>query len=214
MILGFALGVAAKFGVRRLSERLTPEKGGAQRPAGLMMAVGVDIFVDWLLVGVGFAAGAKTRALLMIALTVELLFLALSTVAAQVRTSVAQRTVALTSASFTLLVALSARLGVTLLARLAGPALEVVLSFGAAALLRLVTEGLLVEAHEVPATPLATASFFIGFLELFLIEMVSTSERRWRPHAAVSGAAVCAGAPARPRPAPRQPPGRAAGSCG
>ncbi|MDI9708957.1 hypothetical protein QM281_17785 [Acinetobacter baumannii] len=34
----------------------------------------------------------------------------------------------------------------------------------------LVTEELLVEAHEVPETPFATAAFFIGFIVFFLIE--------------------------------------------
>lgn len=63
--------------------------------------------------------------------------------------------------------------GVTLLHGLLGTTLEAVLAFGAAALLYLVTEELLVEAHEVPDTPLITASFFVGFLVLFVIEMVA-----------------------------------------
>jgi ZIP family zinc transporter len=43
-----------------------------------------------------------------------------------------------------------------------------VLAFGSAALLFLVTEELLVEAHEVAETTLATTAFFAGFL-LFLV---------------------------------------------
>lgn len=42
------------------------------------------------------------------------------------------------------------------------------LSFGSAALLFLVTEELLVEAHEVSETAARTAMFFAGFL-LFLV---------------------------------------------
>ena len=49
--------------------------------------------------------------------------------------------------------------------------LEGVLSFGVAALLYLVTEELLVKAHEVPETALTTATFFVGFLAILLIEM-------------------------------------------
>lgn len=56
---------------------------------------------------------------------------------------------------------------------LSGGALELVLSFGAAALLYLVTEELLVEAHEVPETPLTTAMFFLGFLVLLVIEIIA-----------------------------------------
>lgn len=44
------------------------------------------------------------------------------------------------------------------------------LSFGLMALLYLVTEELLVEAHEKPDTPPVSAMFFIGFLGLLLIE--------------------------------------------
>lgn len=48
------------------------------------------------------------------------------------------------------------------------------LSFGAAALLSLVTEELRVEAHEEPETPLLTAMFFVGFVLLLVIEMIGT----------------------------------------
>jgi zinc transporter, ZIP family len=174
VILGFALGVAAMLGIRRLAERMKSEEGeGVAQPFGLVVTVGVDVFIDGLLVGVGFAAGAETGILLTIALTVELLFLALSTVASQIKAAAPRRTIVLTTTALASLVAIGAVLGVTLLAGLSGPALEVVLSFGAAALLFLVTEELLVEAHEVPETVLSTASFFLGFLVLFVIEILA-----------------------------------------
>ena len=44
------------------------------------------------------------------------------------------------------------------------------LSFGLIALLYLVTEELLVEAHEVPDRPWVTAMFFVGFLLLMSLE--------------------------------------------
>ncbi|HMT14344.1 MAG TPA: hypothetical protein PKE19_06295, partial [Aestuariivirga sp.] len=44
------------------------------------------------------------------------------------------------------------------------------LSFGLMALLYLVTEELLVEAHEKPDSPLISALFFVGFLGLLLLE--------------------------------------------
>lgn len=52
-------------------------------------------------------------------------------------------------------------------------ALEIALSFGLAALLFLVTEELLVEAHEVQETPLSTATFFAGFLLFLMLGMVA-----------------------------------------
>ena len=44
------------------------------------------------------------------------------------------------------------------------------LSFGLMALLYLVTEELLVEAHERPDSPLISAMFFVGFLALLVLE--------------------------------------------
>ena len=44
------------------------------------------------------------------------------------------------------------------------------LSFGLMALLYLVTEELLVEAHEKPDTPLISSMFFVGFLALLTLE--------------------------------------------
>jgi zinc transporter, ZIP family len=44
------------------------------------------------------------------------------------------------------------------------PVLAAILGFGVAALLYLVTEELLVEAHDTEDTPLVTATFFLGFL--------------------------------------------------
>lgn len=59
--------------VRQLGEK-------AQGPVGFIAAVGVDIFIDGLVLGIAFAAGAKAGLLLTLALTLEVLFLGLSIV--------------------------------------------------------------------------------------------------------------------------------------
>ena len=56
---------------------------------------------------------------------------------------------------------------------LSGVALEIMLSFGAAALMYLVVEELLTEAHEVQETPLITVAFFAGFVSLYLLELMA-----------------------------------------
>ena len=66
------------------------------------------------------------------------------------------------------LVFVSAVAGATVLSDLPAGAMEVVLSFGAAALLYLVTKELLREAHEERESTSGTAMFFVGFL-LFLV---------------------------------------------
>ncbi len=45
-----------------------------------------------------------------------------------------------------------------------------VLAFGLAALLFLVAEELLVEAHETTDTPLLAAMFFVGFFALYILD--------------------------------------------
>ena len=50
------------------------------------------------------------------------------------------------------------------------PILKGFFAFGLIALLYLVTEELLVEAHEAPEGPIVTSMFFIGFLALLMLE--------------------------------------------
>lgn len=136
----------------------------------LITTVGVDVFIDGLIVGIGFAAGAKEGILLTIALTIELLFLSLSVAATFSGANVSRRKVLTTTFAIALLLPLGAALGVVLLAGLSGPLLAGFFAFGLVALLYLVTEELLVEAHETPDTPFTTAIFFVGFLLLIVIE--------------------------------------------
>ena len=63
-------------------------------------------------------------------------------------------------------------LGITLLKGLSQEWSELVLSFGLAALLFLVTEELLTEAHEEKETLIQTSMFFLGFLIFLLIGMI------------------------------------------
>lgn len=174
VVIGFALGVAVMLGVRHLTKKAEqPGAQAAERPTGLLIAVAIDLLIDGLLVGIGFAAGAENGRLLTVALTIEILFLGLSTAAALARAGATPGRVVATTVALALVVALGAGVGVTLLSGLSGDALELVLSFGAAALLYLVTEELLVEAHEVPETPLTAAMFFLGFLALLVIEIIA-----------------------------------------
>lgn len=170
VVVGFALGTLCMLGLRELARRLDgAEDADAMRStAGLLAGVGVDLTVDGLLVGVGFAAGAKEGKLLVLALSVELLSLGLAVTASLTKSGAARLRAVATTAALSLLVPLGAVLSATVLGAVSESIMEVVLSFGLAALLYLVTEELLVEAHEEPETPLSTATFFAGFL-LFLV---------------------------------------------
>jgi ZIP family zinc transporter len=162
MLVGGALGVAAMLLVRILEKRV---KG----PAGLMSVTGIDILVDGLVLGIAFAAGAKAGILLTVALTIEVLFLGL-TVANELGEGGASKgkVVGLTAA-LVLLLPLGALLGGPV-GSLPAAVQAGFLSFGLIALLYLVTEELLVEAHETEDRPWVTAMFFAGFLLLLLLD--------------------------------------------
>jgi len=174
LLLGFVCGVGTMLVANWAIARVEPEGDRTQeqpRVAGLLIGVAIDLFVDGLLVGISFVAGPKTGVLITLALTLELLFLGLA-VSATLRS--AGKTICYTLTvlvAFALIVLGSAALGDTLLAGLAGARLVSVLSFATAALLYLVTEELLAEAHKIPDTTVTTTMFFVGFLGLLVIEM-------------------------------------------
>lgn len=178
VLIGFVLGIALMLGVKALTERIerSDEQSGAGNRAtktGLLVAVAIDVFLDGLLIGVGFAAGERVGTLLVVALTLELLFLGVSVAASLTEAKVNHVRTLLTVTALSALVVLGALLGGSLLAGLSGLALEIVLSFGAAALMYLVVEELLTEAHEVKETPLITTSFFVGFVALYLLDLLA-----------------------------------------
>jgi ZIP family zinc transporter len=173
VIIGFAAGVGVMLVVRKLTEPTEGAAGSGESPKGLIVAVGVDLVIDGLLVGIGFAAGSEVGLLVTIALTLEVLFLGLATAAALDRAGVRSSRAIATAMGLGALLIVSAVAGALVLGGLSGAPFAAVLGFGSAALLYLVTEELLVEAHEVPETPMTTAAFFAGFLALLVIEMLA-----------------------------------------
>ena len=167
IVAGFAAGVAVPLGLRRFEGG--ESKGSAALPVGLLVAVGVDLLVDGVLVGTGAAVSTDIAVVIVIALTVEVLFLGLA-VAVELAGAVSKVTAAAVTAGLSLLLGVGAVLGALLLADAGDAVLGVVLAFAAAALLWLVVEELLVEAHETPERPWMAAMFFTGFLALFLLE--------------------------------------------
>ncbi|MDZ4141555.1 MAG: ZIP family metal transporter [Methylotenera sp.] len=171
-LLGFTLGVIVMLLVKHFAENLG-QKGliKSQQPTSLIVILGLDIALDGLLIGLGFAAGQKQGLLLTIALTLEVLFLGLSGGAALQSSGASRKRVLFITLGFALTLITGAWAGQTLLAGASDLLLDAVLAFGLAALLYLVTEELLVEAHEVPETSAQTAMFFVGFILLLTIEM-------------------------------------------
>lgn len=177
--IGFALGIAVMLGIKKLggeaAEKVVKEEEldkAEPISKAMIFGVGVDILIDGFLIGIGFAAGAKEGKLLVLALMVELLSLGLAIASTMLQSKTPRLKIVLITAGLSVLIVCGAIIGATVLQRVSAETLEAVLSFGLAALLFLVTEELLTEAHEVLETPLITSSFFAGFLLFLILGMV------------------------------------------
>lgn len=162
IVLGGLLGVIFLLSVKYLTMNI-------QGAFSLIAIVGADVLIDGLILGLGFVVGVEAGILLTGALTLELLFLGLSVSSALIHGDTSRfKTIAIT-AGIALLLPMGAGLG-SLLSGLSNFVLTSFFSFGLVTLLYLVTEELLVEAHEKEDTPLTTATFFVGFLLLIVLE--------------------------------------------
>jgi ZIP family zinc transporter len=161
-LIGGALGVAVMLLIKKLEETT---KG----PLGLLSAVGIDFLIDGLVLGLAFIGGQKAGLLLTVALSLEILFLGL-TVTTELGEIVSAKWKVFAA---TVGLALLLPLGTVIAAPVHLLPTVVVtgfLSFGLMALLYLVTEELLVEAHEKPDNVWITSAFFVGFLALLALE--------------------------------------------
>ncbi len=190
VVIGFAAGIITmvlvdelldRMNARRKKEAASANSLNASASIGqstasesvmsLAVPVGVDFVLDGLLLGVGFAAGAKIGILLALAEAVEQLAVGMALgVELRASGSSSLRTV-LFSTALALLVYVSALAGGTVLSHLSDAPMEAILSFGLAALLYLVTEELLREAHEEGETRIGTTLFFAGFLAFLVVGM-------------------------------------------
>ncbi|MES3093474.1 transporter [Sphingomonas aerolata] len=161
---GGALGIVVMLSLKAL-------EGRASGPIAMLGAVAVDILIDGLVLGLAFVAGGKAGVLLTIALTLEVLFLGLTVTTELGETIKSKARIIGITMGIALLLPIGAAIA-TPVAMFPPVVIAGFLSFGLMALLYLVTEELLVEAHEKPDTPLISAMFFIGFLGLLLIEEV------------------------------------------
>lgn len=137
--------------------------------SGLITLIAIDVLIDGLVLGLAFTSGEKAGLLLTVALTLEVLFLGIALALELGEDAVPPAKIMWITAAIALLLPLGAFAAVPI-ATLSPPVVKGFFAFGLIALLYLVTEELLVEAHEVPDRPWVTALFFVGFLLLFLLE--------------------------------------------
>ncbi|NHN59473.1 hypothetical protein G9466_10370 [Halorussus sp. JP-T4] len=173
VVAGFAMGVVTMLGIHRLSKYIEKRGIGGKvaGAAGLLITVSIDMLIDGVLIGVSFLAQAATGILIAVALAIEVLFLGVAGVIALPEEMGTLKKLAV-PASFGLLLVVGVTAGVLVLEGVSGTPIALILAFGSAALLYLVTEELLVKAQKVPETPTSTTLFFAGFLLIFLLDMI------------------------------------------
>ena len=174
--VGFALGIAIMLILRFATAKLKKENDTEQDlPLPLLVATGLDVLIDGILVGIGLNLGQKQGLLLTIALSTEFLSLGLAIALELLERGLNRPKVFSIVLGTCAFVVVGALLGSTILAHVQTGVMQAILSAGLAALLYLVTEELLVEAHEVKETPWITASFFLGFIVFLVLGMTEGS---------------------------------------
>ena len=170
----FALGSLFMYGLKLWTIRLEHQAASLGAATGLgiglLLATFIDVATDGFIIGAGFAAGGETGTILALGLSVELLFLGLALASEAVA---GWRIVAISGALGATVLVFSL-LGNYLLAGASKAIIGGALAFSAAALLYLVTEELLIEAHEVEEKPISTLVLFGGFLAFWSIQLIGS----------------------------------------
>ncbi|AZA81527.1 transporter [Chryseobacterium lactis] len=175
VVIGFALGLITMLFIKRFAETNKKEEEGitgSKLPISLLTGIGVDIFIDGILLGIGFSAGGSAGMLLAFALAIELLSLGMATATELGNNNLSKKKSIIIIIVLAILFFISAMLGVVLLRNSSESTMEIILSFALSALLFLVVEELLTEAHEEKETVWHTSSFFIGFLIFLILGML------------------------------------------
>ena len=170
LVISFSLGVLFMYAIKLLGERL--ERGGNPQTArlnyGFIITVFLDAALDGLTIGAGFAAGQKVGFALALGLSLEMLFLGMSLISDTMK----GRRLIVLSAGLSAALLLCAVLGFYFLSKVSTSTIAIVLAFSAAALLYLVTEELLVEAHVHKEQPYSMLILFTGFVGFWAISLL------------------------------------------
>ncbi len=170
MVIGFVTGVGLMLGIKKFTES-SESKAANSSSAGtmLLLAVGIDLSVDGTLLGLAVGQGLLKSIGLIVALTLEIGFLVLSTSTTLQSKGYSTKKSFFSTIGVSLLFPVFAFCSYYFLQGLSGASLVGAISFAVAALLYLVFEELLVEAHEKEDAAWITALFFLGFLVIFII---------------------------------------------
>jgi ZIP family zinc transporter len=163
---GFAAGGLVMIAMKWLVLRF--EKREAQRgrlPVGLSAAAGFDTLVDGAIISAGFSTARDVGVLLAVALAIELAFLTLS-VGSEFRKTRQKKKWhgPVVTTGIALMMPLGAFGGGWALQGASPATVAICMAFGAAALIYLIAEELLVESIQAEESLVSTATLFAGFL--------------------------------------------------
>lgn len=170
IVTAFAVGSTLMFALKWIEHRRAHVGRKHGSPLGMILAATADIAVDGLVIGAGIAKGEATGLLLATGLSIELLFVGVS-IASAFEHDAARWKPAATTIGLAMVLCAGALGGAFVLRAVAPVFTNVALAFGSAAMLYLVTEELLVEAHESADAPSTVASLFAGFSCFWLLEI-------------------------------------------
>lgn len=171
---GFAAGGATMIGLKWLVLKFEKfEKQRHKLPVGLAAAAAVDTLIDGAMISAGFSTSQRQLGLLLtVALGIELFFLTLS-VGTEFHKHKSKHWVGLAvTTGIALLLLVGGTLAFLVLRDVSDHTLAVFLAFGAAALIYLIAEELLVEAIEAEESLFSTAMLFTGFLVVLALKLV------------------------------------------
>lgn len=171
MIIGYVLGIALIFCVRML-ERKDGAESGSSKWIGLATTGSVDLLIDGFLMGVAFSVSLESGILLTIAIAFEVLFLGFTFSVSFTGKGLQKFSVFLILCFMAVLLFLGGVLGYWVFGELEPNWQVAAMAFGAVALLYLVAEELLVEAHEEGETSFGPLLLFIGFGGMILAAIV------------------------------------------
>ncbi|NGX57635.1 MAG: hypothetical protein K940chlam3_00528 [Chlamydiae bacterium] len=163
IVIGFLLGVGAMLLIRTLGQKYETT------PIGMITGIGVDLWIDGILIGLSFIAAKESGIIITTALCIEVAFLGMALLPTMKNKGISLGIRVLTILGLALLLPFGTATGLEVIHNLPETFFEGTLAFGVAALLYLVTEELLFEAHQEVDSVFGSAAFFIGFLIILLI---------------------------------------------
>lgn len=170
-ILGFTIVVAVMLGMKWVSERREGQSEAGTQTSTIMLAVGADVALDGLLIGLAVSGGQKQGLLLTIGLVLEFLFLGVSCALSLAKDRATRRRVLSAVGTLAALILAAASVGGLAAAAMSAPLLDGVLTFGVAALLTSSPKSCCSRLRS-SRQPQQTAMFFRSTILLFTLDML------------------------------------------